>query len=585
MLNSPPTSQRLRKSPSAPAETLSRPSPRQTPQPTQSQPRSSPRRTPTLGLSKDNAETSTPNPSIIKNQPAVSNSHPTQSDSEGVSTKKIRLSSHSEPQEHGIIQNEGISELEVGQNSVVESQTAAVETNDAPSEPVAGNIHGSRKRGRKSAGQKPVVEAQTAAPVAGNIHGPRKRGRKSVGQKPVVEAQTAAMETKDAPSESKAGNTHGSRKKGRKPVGQNLTKTLKTDTAQTSDMDVTGLQNKASELPDTQSMAPEIPSESITVKEPHIIKEMIGFEPQELHQDANQPPGPAEEEQDLALNPLEPQSQQKPKGRKRKPTGQVGRPRKKTTGIIESGKSNHEPDSVDVGSGARDKDVDGLPVAVASRGRGRPKKVQIPTNGEIGQNKSTESIKKTNNQSDTHKPRGRGRSKKLVPNTQEAKVKENGLVSQHETQTPKKRGRPKRSEQRPETLLAKVKQSVSTKKRKPRATKVKQSSIVSLEPPANSIPITVSDIPVSHVQDENKNDHGALPDSPAVSNNKSVNTIDLPESLLKSSDSLEQPASKQISEPQKGTLKRKREVIGENGEKPNHGPSRLVSVVHILLLR
>lgn len=515
----PPTSQRLRKSPSAPAETLSQPSPRRTPQPTQSQPRSSPRRTPTLGLSKDNAETSTPDPSITKDQPAVSNSHPTQSDSEGVSTKKIRLSSHAEPQEHGIIQNEGISELEVGQNRAVEAQTAAVEANDAPSESVAGNIHGPRKRGRK-------------------------------------------------------------------PVGQSLTKTLKTDTAQTLDIDGTDLQNKASELPNTQSMAPEIPSESITVKKPQILKEMIGFETQELHQDANQPPGPANEEQDLALNPLEPQSQPKPKGRKRKPTGQVGRPRKKTTGIRESGKLDHEPDSVDVGSGARDKDVDEVPVAVASRGRGRPKKVQIPTNGEISQNKSTDFVKKPLNQPDTQKPRGRPRSKKLLPNTQEAKVKENELVSQHETQLPKKRGRPKRSEQRPGTLLAKVKQSVITKKRKPRATKVKQSSIVSHEPPRNSIPITVSDIPVSHVQDENKNDHGALPELPTtVSNNKSVNTTDLPESLLKSSDSLEQPASKQISEPQEETLKRKREVIGENGEKPNNEPSRLVSVVHIFLLR
>lgn len=517
----PQRSGRPRKTPQA--ELVPRRSSRRTPKPTQLQSQTSSRRTPARGRKKKVEKTLTSEPATIEDHITVLNSARTQSDGEGVTTKKRKFSIQEDAEASGDLNNSGTkTNLETSQN-IGEAQNENIQSNSTQA-PVE-EVQGRKGKKRKSIVQVSRKKLKTELhPNDHNIEMPTRAG--SLGPtdaEPEVSAPPFDANVIEEP--------------------QNVA-VLSNSESQESNQD---LDQALGGKKDEQDLTLIPPKPQAQAKPKRKKRRSIG--------QAQKPRRKATE----ALKPKIPTQVSK----------------KKNVGAG-SGVRTVKP-------GALATTV----YATEARSRGRPKKIEIAINTENdhdGIHNVRDDHSET--RAPQARRRGRPK-KQLAAISEESQADENDIEASEKSgtkdlSTNSRRGRPKRDAQSNKSLLDRN-TTKEKAKRKPKApTKTKPSAI--RQPPKNTIPVTVYRLSSAQAPDEDEANIDSLANPPLFKNN-SVNAVDVlsqvcREIISKSSDTVHRTIKQEPSKPQKAELERRREIIDMYGEELDNRLFQLVSVIH-----
>lgn len=523
----PRKSGRPRKNPQP--DNLTGRSSRRTSQPPQQQSKTSSRRTPAKGRRKKVEKALTSDLATIEDHFNVPNSFPTQSDNEGIVTKKRKPNIQESLGTSSDLNNStGINRVEASQNRAVEVQIENVQSNSALA-PIE-EIRGKKRRKRKSIGQvsrkKPKIEphpknheVQMPSPIESlePINAEPEVSRLPLDINIVEEPQKLAVIS--------LSQTNGPNK--------DLTESL---AGKKDEQDLTSNPSK----PQAQVKPTKKKRKSIGQAQRPRRKDTEAVEPKTLTQTSR-------------LKKVDVESSVQPV------------------------KPNNSAITAD---------------ATETRSRGRPKKIQLADNTESDQDNRVYGAKDGHGETRAQLPQRRGRPRKqLVAIREESQAGEKDIeaLEEHgtEDQLPKKRrGRPKRDEQVNKLLPSEKNLPIEKRKRVHKAsTKTKPST--TRQPPKNTIPITVYRLSSAQVLDENEANTNSLANSPPFLKNNGVSAVDIlsqvcREIISKSGDSVRHVIEHETSKPEKAESERRREVIEMYGEELDNRLFQLVSVISLV---
>ena len=230
--------------------------------------------------------------------------------------------------------------------------------------------------------------------------------------------------------------------------------------------------------------------------------------------------------------------------------------------------------------------------ATETRSRGRPKKIRLADNSERDQDNRIYDARDVHGETRAQLPQRRGRPRKqLVAIPEESQAGEKDIETFEEDgtkdQLPKKRrGRPKRDEQ-VNKLLPLETNLPSEKTKRVLKTSTKSKPSTTRQPPKNTIPITVYRPSSAQIPDENEANTDFLANPPPFLKNNGVNAVDIlsqvcREIIQKSSDSVSHVIEHETSKPQKAESERRREIIEMYGEELDNRLFQLVSVINLV---